>query len=269
MKILVTFAVEAEFAPWRKLRTFRRRSVNFGRSRKESIPVREASVGGHVVSVLLTGMGKPDTTVLDRLATSREFSLLLSSGTAGALSADLRVGDLIAPKRVGTLRDSHGFPISSALLSAAEKRGAKIVEALLSSDRVIDSAEEKANLSFFGSAVDMESAYLMDWSAAQKVPAITIRSISDDSTHDLPVDFEQILTTKGRVRPFKLAKELWKEPAKTRELIRFGKQSKHAASVLATFLDSFVANLNAEMLPEEKSAANSEPRKQKLRMAAR
>ena len=51
MKILVTFALETEFAPWRKLRAFRRVG-------SESHALYEAQTGDAQVKVALTGIGQ-------------------------------------------------------------------------------------------------------------------------------------------------------------------------------------------------------------------
>ena len=257
MKVLVTFAIDAEFAPWRKLRKFRRMLLGGARS-KDRLPVHRTTIGENDVTVFLTGMGRPNAAMLGQFAKAADAEFAISSGTAGALSPELEVGDVIAPKRVGTFKDSTGIGIRPSLLSFAERRGAKAVDVLLTSDRVIDSAEEKMNLSYFGNAVDMESAYLMEWLATENIPAMTIRTISDDSDRDLPLNFEEVLTPKGRVRPIRLAKELWKRPSKTGDLIRFGKQSKRAAENLAAFLDGFVRFLTPQLLQSETRSAGAE-----------
>jgi len=50
MRVLVTFAVEAEFAPWRKLRNLSSREIN-------GITVHEAMIGRAAVDFVVSGMG--------------------------------------------------------------------------------------------------------------------------------------------------------------------------------------------------------------------
>src|SRR5438034_10683283 len=56
MRVLVTFAVEAEFAPWRKLRGFEKMT-------KGKAQFFRARIGASEVNVLLTGVGGKNTLV--------------------------------------------------------------------------------------------------------------------------------------------------------------------------------------------------------------
>jgi hypothetical protein len=76
-----------------------------------------------------------------------------------------------------------------------------------------------------------------------QIPAIAVRGISDAADRDLPVDFSKILSRDGRVRKRQLIREIARHPLKIPGLVRFGLESQKAASVLAYFLDHFVASL--------------------------
>ncbi len=56
MRILVTFAVEAEFAPWRKLREFKKNTVPNGPS-SQGVSLFKTTFRDDDVEVLLTGIG--------------------------------------------------------------------------------------------------------------------------------------------------------------------------------------------------------------------
>src|SRR3979411_755851 len=103
MKVLVTFAVDAEFAPWRKLRKFRKSNADSsGRLRCA------ATVEGFNVEVQLTGIGrKACETVVSELDFSGKSrpDLVISSGLAGALREDFNPGDTIVPLRIRTLNN--------------------------------------------------------------------------------------------------------------------------------------------------------------------
>jgi len=130
----------------------------------------------------------------------------------------------------------------------AVRSRATAIDTLLTSSRLIDSHEEKARLSTFADAVDMESRHILESFLAEQIPVGVIRAISDGSEEDLPIDFEKCLTSSGRLKTLPLLKELVSKPAKISELIRFGRQSRAAAEKLVGFLDAFIQNLKPEFL---------------------
>src|SRR5260370_13332222 len=90
MRILVTFAVEAEFAPWRKRRAFDRENA-------EGPKLWRSVIGDSEIVVTLTGIGDKSANVLDlmmRVADcKRYFDVCVSSGLAGALRSDYQPSD--------------------------------------------------------------------------------------------------------------------------------------------------------------------------------
>ena len=98
MRVLVTFAVEAEFAAWRKLRTFN--LIDY-----QGLKLRRTAVGETEVTVLITGVGSESAAqamdLMMRMADKDQyFDVCVSSGLAGALCDTLSVGDVIAPKEL-------------------------------------------------------------------------------------------------------------------------------------------------------------------------
>jgi hypothetical protein len=86
MRILETFAVEAEFAPWRAIRRFQKVKINEKHS-SGGADVLQTSIGENVVWVLLTGMGiklfDHQTACCLRDA---GLDVIVSSGLVGALN---------------------------------------------------------------------------------------------------------------------------------------------------------------------------------------
>jgi nucleoside phosphorylase len=249
MRILVTFAVEAEFAPWRTIRTFKKVRVNPDHW-SGGVEVDEAQIGGCTVWVYLTGIG---IKCFDFAAASclkaAELKLVLSSGLAGSLKPEYGPEDIVVPKKVGTLRDANGIALPQRLVSIGERRGAKLIETLLTSDRIIGTQAEKNRLAMFGDAIDMESFHVAtEFSFEDRaIPVAIIRAISDGSQQDLPVDFAKCLTSEGQIKSGALLKELLGSPAKIPELIRFGRQSRSAARKLCSFLDGFILGLTEDV----------------------
>jgi adenosylhomocysteine nucleosidase len=251
MNVLITFAVEPEFAPWRKLRDFKERVVKNVSGPRASF---FATIGDKQVEVVLTGIGENacnETLVRRDIPGGQKPDLVVSSGLAGALSLNLKPGDLIAPRKARTLKNDANADATEELWSRLTKQGALPIETLITVDRVVQAASEKTRLAFFGEAVDMESAIIMSCCARAGIPAVTIRAISDAADEDLPIDFDRCLTPQGAVRPLSLVNAIVRRPGNLSNLVRFGRQSNMAAQKLAQFLDEFVASVPT---PEERIA---------------
>jgi adenosylhomocysteine nucleosidase len=249
MRVLVTFAVEAEFAPWRRLRTFRKAKATSTRYGPVASPILETTIGTTRVSVLLTGIGREQCETTLNFNEGGVFSdemprLVISSGLAGALKESLSPADLFVPKKVRTLRDDANADSDPEQYERAVSLGAKPVENLITMERLVPTAEEKARIAFHGEAVDMESAFVMSHFAAAGVPVVTIRAISDGANEDLPIDFDRCLTPQGAIRPMRLMNQIVRRPGNLPNLVRFGRQSNLAAKRLVEFLDQFVEALN-------------------------
>jgi nucleoside phosphorylase len=248
MRILVTFAVDAEFAPWREMRTFREVKANpdhYSGGRN----VYQASIGANTVWVFLTGIGIKSFDFESACCfVDGGVETVISSGLAGALSSGLAVEQIVVPKRVKNLKDTAGLPVSADLAAAGERRGARAIASMLTADHIVATHEEKSRLSQFAEAVDMESFHVVAQFTGDKVPVAVIRAISDGSAEDLPIDFEKCITPEGRVKPGPLVSELLGRPTKLPGLIRFGRQSRSAAKQLATFLDGYIGGLTPDIL---------------------
>lgn len=266
MFVLVTFAVEAEFAPWRELRRFRKVKVNENHY-SGGADVYETQVGDCCVWVSLTGIGIKCFDFYTALCLrSAGLDAVISSGLSGALKTPYRIGQILVPRRVGTLRDAVGLPTTAKLTDLAERQGATIVETLLTSDRIVDAHDEKSRLALFGDAVDMESFHVVreflkptipaqltsgeipSEPSPEGVPVVVIRAVSDAAGEDLPLDFSRVLTAAGHLKVAPLIKELVSRPAQIPHLIRFAKQSREAAKNLVNFLDVFLRALTPEQI---------------------
>jgi adenosylhomocysteine nucleosidase len=243
VKILITFAVDAEFAPWRQIRNFEKKF-----SRCLNASAFTAIVGDNEVQVVFTGIGAAccGRTPLQGLFQSDERpDLVISSGFAGALRDTFKPGDVVVPQRARTVNNSFTGDADSGARNAAVHQGASPIETLITVDRIVQTAAEKSRLGLFGAAVDMESALIMSRASEAAVPVVTVRVISDGANEDLPLDFDRCLTPQGAIRPMRLVNAIISGPEKLPKLIRFGRQSNMAAKKLAGFLDNFVASIPA------------------------
>jgi nucleoside phosphorylase len=242
MKVLVTFAVEQEFSPWRGLRAFRRVS-------RGAVPSFAAEVGPVEVRVALTGMGQVTTKgVLPTLFDDRP-DFCISSGLAGGLRPDLRSGEVVAAATVRSRPAGRTVHADGQMLALAVAGGARRISTLLTAPRVVCTAGEKRGLGSLADAVEMESFGLLCAAAGLGIPAIAVRTVSDTADQDLPLDFNRVIDPRGRVSYSRLTAELLRRPQRVPALVRLGRSSQQAAARLAAFLDAYVAALASPAEP--------------------
>jgi nucleoside phosphorylase len=168
------------------------------------------------------------------LRTAFEHALpqvVFSSGFAGALHPELRVGSLIfdasrtRPGRAEQLRNLGARPATFHC-----------------SQRVVITASEKRDLYFSSGcdAIEMESKTISDLCAARGIECITLRAISDVAHEELPLDFNALMTPDKRLSSVRLALALAMAPQKIPALWQLGKNSACAAAQLARALSALV-----------------------------
>ena len=193
MRILVTFAVEAEFVPWRKLRDFQKSSKNdmdYFSSRLDTMEV----------AVLLTGVGcKKAWVEATKVIWGSDVDLCISSGLAGGLKQEHLLGEILVAERVLVPKWDKVVDCDLLLVEAAATAGSKRVHSFYTSDRVILEAEEKCKLGAFADAVDMESGEILLEASGFGARVVAIRAISDTSQEDLPLDFSKVTSALGEI----------------------------------------------------------------------
>jgi nucleoside phosphorylase len=246
MKVLVTFAVEAEFAAWRKLRAFN--LIDY-----QGLKLRRTKVGTAEITVLITGVGVQAAAqamdLMMRMADKDQyFDVCISSGLAGALCDTLDVGDIIAPKELivelkhADLREER-LEVDTELRRLALGQGAKDANCLFTTDEILVKASQKKSCASRAQSVDMESFEIVKAASAWGARSVVIRAISDAATEDLPINFNLTLSAQNQVSLAKVLMQLAKNPLALPSLIRFGRQSKRAGALLAGFLESYLQDL--------------------------
>jgi adenosylhomocysteine nucleosidase len=241
VRILVTFALEAEFAPWRKLREFHRRT--WGRAE-----VWAAETGGAEIGVVLTGIGPRQAALAASRALAAEQDSLkfcISSGVAGALRPEYRIGQVLAAASVSVeFRRSPAERVlesSASLVSFAAELGATPVGRFFTAEHVIGRADEKHYLGREADAVDMESFEILRKCAECGIPAVAIRAVSDTAEQELPFDMNRILDDHGQLSLPRVMGQVVLHPGSLPRLVTFGQRSRRAAESLTRFLDRYVA----------------------------
>src|SRR5712675_128676 len=205
MRILVTFAVEAEFAPWRRLRDLH--EVKIG-----DVPAYQAQIGRAQVDFVITGIGMENA--------RRTTEAILELGKTKTLLC------------------------SRNLAHAARDDGAKWVNMFLTSNQVASTAEEKKQLAPFADAVEMESFAIVSAAQRHKKAVVAIRVISDSALHDVPAGVNTMVDENGQVKIAGVVRYVARHPLQLPALIRLGRDSKTAAEALAHFLEAFIKKLS-------------------------
>lgn len=246
--MLVTFAVDEEFAPWRKLRTFR--YVDY-----DGLQLWRTNTGETEIIVIVTGMGTQAAAqamglMMGMADDNRHFDICISSGLAGALREGLLPGAIIAPQML--LADGpHAdlgldqLMVDQELRKRALAAGAVCIDCLLTAGTVLAKAHQKRACSSKAQSVDMESFEIVRNAKAWGARAVVLRAISDTATEDLPINFNRTLSKKNQISLWKVLLELLKNPMALPALVRFGRQSRRAAEALTRFLDKYVQGLAA------------------------
>jgi hypothetical protein len=224
MRIIVTFAVQAEFSPWRRKRDFKRIG--------ESAFMMQS--GGTEVYALITGIG------------ARKFHLptadiCLVSGVAGSLKTQHRMAKALRRESSETVMTS-----GESLVRAATQCGATPVDFFCTAGAVVSSPCEKSRLGQIADAVDMESYQIMAEAQQQGIPAVTVRAISDTADQNLPLDFNRAVSEDGKINWLSALSQVAASPGRLPQLMRFGLESSRAARKLAHFLDRYLKCLTSE-----------------------
>jgi adenosylhomocysteine nucleosidase len=233
MRILVTFAVEAEFAPWRKLRNLEEISIS-------NVDAFRAGIGSAKVDFVVTGTGVENALRLANALLGEPYQVCITSGFAGALREAHQVGRILVADAVQELGKPKTLACARNLVHAAENDGASRVKLFLTADHVIRTAEEKKQLAPFADAVEMESFGVLMAAAAHKRSTVAIRVISDSMRTDMPA----IVDEMGRVKIAGVVRYVARHPLQLPALIRLGRDSKTAAEALAHFLEAFIKKLS-------------------------
>lgn len=244
MRILVTFAIKAEFSQWSSRHAFVPYEFENWETRRE-FDLFKANIGPDEVTVLLTGMGGENATRAMSSIPLEIHDLCISSGLAGSLDARLTPGDIVAARTTETLDESCKAASDASLLDLAVASGAKAVNVSLTSEKIVATAEEKEDLGRKGSIVEMETTHILAAATQKRVPCVAVRAISDAADEDLPVDFARILDSHGHLKMGGLLKEVGLSPYRIPLLLQFGRQSRAAGKSLADFLDRYISAISA------------------------
>ncbi len=206
--------------------------VHVDEIRRPDWPLDFARVGrlnGRPVALVANGPG-PNLAgkAVDVAKEHESMDGLISTGFCGGLTPSLGACDIfVATEVVG---------VATALVPASPqsfKTGK-----LLSVDRVVSTAEEKAELAKYGAdAVEMEAGAVAARARAHHVPFYAVRVVTDTFEESFPLDFNAMRSSDGRFSRAKILAAAFGKPGTVfPELMKLNKRTKRASQALGDFL---------------------------------
>jgi nucleoside phosphorylase len=230
----VAFALDAEFAPWRRRGGFRRAAPSAG-------GCFEAAVAGVSIRAAIVGIGGRRLRAAEGWLFDPAPDALIVAGLAGGLSPTHRVGDVLAARYVCREESSHAA--DPHLIDLAARCGARPVDRFVSVDAIVATVAARRRLAASGDAVDMESAAVLEAARRRNIAAVALRVIGDAADDDLPLDFGSFIRGDGTIASFALAAAAVGSPMRWRRLLRFAADQRRALHRLATVLDRMVVQM--------------------------
>lgn len=203
-----------------------------------------AQIGRATVDFVVTGMGPQNARRTTDSVMTEPYAFCVCAGFAGSLKPRYRVGDILAAEQVQQVGEARTAESNLRLVTLAEGAGAIRARRFITSDSVVATAEEKAQLAPFGEAVDMESFAVLDNAKKRNLSAVPVRVISDRHDQDMPVDFGASVDDHGSVRIAGVVRMVARHPLNVPALIRLGRESKTAAEGLAHFLEAYIKQIS-------------------------
>ncbi|HEU5247304.1 MAG TPA: hypothetical protein VFU09_09465 [Candidatus Udaeobacter sp.] len=241
--IAVTFALPAESAE------FLRRLTNKVRADRNGVRTIRGEINHRTIEVLHTGVGEKvcrqrmakflsATGRIRRGEQDQHFDCLISAGFAGALNDRLQLGGLLVAKNFSTVElDENRSSLSSLPIHIAD---------LLTVPALINSREERNKLALTSGAVavDMETEFIARACAAQGIPLLSLRVISDTPRELFPAPANVLFDIEQqRTQMLRLATHLLAHPSRVPRLVRFARRIARARKILASALITLVSKL--------------------------
>lgn len=171
-------------------------------------------------------------------------SWVIACGFAGALRADVKIGDIVVSNSVvdqndASLETPHGMQ--------ADPANGLHVGPVLTADHIVRFVDERRSLAaeFGAIACDMESHAVATVCREAKIPLMIVRAITDDLSADLPAEVHALLASSGAGRLGATVGALWNRPESAKDLWKLREHAVLAARRLAPFLAGVVEQLHA------------------------
>ncbi|MBM3890222.1 MAG: hypothetical protein FJ388_14000 [Verrucomicrobia bacterium] len=207
------------------------------------------TLNGVRVAAFRTGVGRLRAREIIRVFFEHfEPGCFISAGFGGALTPDLRVGDIVLATNICELQSGRcdWAGLVPSLNSEVEFRKGRLITA----DEMIVYGRDKARIGHDHQAivVDMETSAVAEFCRRHGVPMIGVRAISDRADEDLPPEINTFFDN-GQVRPAYVARAILAHPPTVVGLFRLAKNVWRAGDDLAAFVEKLVRVIPVETKP--------------------
>lgn len=201
------------------------------------------------VYVKVTGIGKSQ--VLSAAESIfRDYdhpTLVLSIGFCGALSDELKIGDLILARKLYLFDSDDALSVDNRYYQLAEQsilenRLPYVRRDSLTVPKMIRTPEEKNNLalSYHAQAVNMEDYWICSIAAQSGVPFLSVRAILDTANQQIPEYVEDLMWQRERRHGIQLLCSFLSKPVRIPQLLSLSHSVKKAQNSLNRFTRSFI-----------------------------
>ena len=206
---------------------------------RNNIPIIRGKIDDRQIEILHTGVGeKVCRQRVGKFLQDQQFDCLISAGFAGALTNDLRIGDLLLAKNFSTVDLGERWSsLSSLPIHFAD---------ILTVPALIESGEERVKLALASGAgaVDMETEFIARACAVHGIPVLSLRVISDTPKELFPAPTDVLFDIeRQQTQMLKLATYFFAHPHRVPRLVQFARRIAHARKVLADALVAVVHGL--------------------------
>ncbi|MCK9256457.1 MAG: 5'-methylthioadenosine/adenosylhomocysteine nucleosidase [Sulfurospirillaceae bacterium] len=219
MKIGVMGAMEEEIEP------FLKENSGFTKLNEEEYGQNIYHIGSfdkHEIVLAYSKIGKVNAALTAATMIEKYgVNLILFTGVAGAVNKDLKIGDLIAAKKLcqhdlditafghklgyvpgGAVYVNCDEKILSLAHKVATKKGLRLSDGIIATgDQFVSSSEVKDKIAkiFDADAIEMEGAAVAVVCDALNIPFFILRAISDAADMDATFDFDTFLKESSKV----------------------------------------------------------------------
>ena len=214
-------------------------------------------MGPRECTLITSGMGRRRASAAAHLLLeSIHPACMISFGIAGAVYADLHIGDVVMPTRTGLLENgaiSSWSPLAelSASAWASVEQAVQSCHARLFRGTAITTTGSQLvtfDKDFPSPILEMETAGILEVVQASRIPLLVLRSISDGPQAPVPIDLGAVMDANSNLIPGKMLKELVEHPGAllhARAMLRNSRlAADHAAVAVMTALEQSGPLLN-------------------------
>ena len=234
--IAITFALLAESSGFVALVRDKRRAVT------GDTEIIYGEINQRPVAIFHTGIGRKACQAnIDNFLRVEHPDIWISSGFAGGVGEDLRVGDLFLAENFS---DGELLSAAQRLLAVRNVRTAK----LFTSTTIVDSTAQRNEIARAQGALatDMETETIARACIARGIRMLSLRAISDSSDEPFPAPPHLLFDLeRQRTDMAKLSLYLLKHPSNVWPLVRFTRRIRRVRQALTEAIVALLQQLGA------------------------